>query len=133
MHTMLLAAAASLAALALPATAAAQDRAGLQFVAGPAGVSVQSGDRGRFDAGFRRDHRGRDHDRDRHDRRRHRDSDGVLIGSWDREWQGDTAWRADSFNDWWHERPWRSYPRWVQDNHNCEPDRMWWSGGGWHC
>jgi hypothetical protein len=117
MDKMLLAAAAALAALALPATATAQDRAGLH-VGGSTGGTA---------------HNGRHHDRDRHDRRRNRDSDGVLIASWDREWQGDTAWRADSFNDWWHERPWRSYPRWVQDKHDCEPDRMWWSGSGWHC
>ena len=45
-------------------------------------------------------------------RRRHRDSgDTVLIV--DRDYQGDTAWRADSYNDWWHERPHRSYPAWI--------------------
>jgi hypothetical protein len=132
MKNVLLAAAVSLAALALPATAEARDRGGAQFAAGPAGVTVHLGNPGGFDGGFQHDHHGRD--RDRHDRRRHRDFDGgFLIGSWDREWQGDTAWRADSYNDWWHERPWRSYPRWVQNNQNCEPDRMWWSGGGWHC
>lgn len=66
------------------------------------------------------------------DRRRHRDFDGgFLIGSWDREWQGDTAWRPGSYNDWWHDRPDRAYPRWMARNQDCE--RLWWSGGGWRC
>jgi hypothetical protein len=43
------------------------------------------------------------------------------------------SWDSDSYNDWWHDRPDRAYPRWVQHNENCEPDRMWWSGSGWHC
>ena len=68
----------------------------------------------------------RDGDRDR---RRHRGLDSVVYV--DREYQGDSAWRSDSFNDWWHERPHRSYPRWVADNQNC--DRRWWSGGVWRC
>lgn len=63
----------------------------------------------------------------RHDR--HRDFGvGVYYDSW--EWQGDTAWRSDSYNDWWHESP-RSFPRWMQGNQDCE--RLWWSGGGWRC
>ena len=68
------------------------------------------------------------------DRRRHgrrdRDGDGdVFIGEWPQ--QGDTAWRSDSFNDWWHDRPDRAYPRWMLSNQNC--DRMWWGGGAWRC
>ena len=43
------------------------------------------------------------------------------------------SWRSDSFNDWWHDRPDRAFPRWVQNNKNCTVDRMWWSGSGWHC
>jgi hypothetical protein len=43
------------------------------------------------------------------------------------------SWDSDSFNDWWHDRPDRAFPRWVQHNEGCEPDRMWWSGNGWHC
>lgn len=39
----------------------------------------------------------------------------------------------DKWNDWWHERPERSFPRWVWRNHNCTEDRMWWSGAGWRC
>ena len=43
------------------------------------------------------------------------------------------SWDSDSYNDWWHDRPDRAFPRWVQHNEGCEPDRMWWSGSGWHC
>ena len=39
----------------------------------------------------------------------------------------------DRWNDWWHDRPERSFPRWVWRNHNCSEDRMWWSGAGWRC
>lgn len=41
------------------------------------------------------------------------------------------SWESDSYNDWWHDRPDRAYPRWIADNKNC--DRMWWSGGVWRC
>jgi hypothetical protein len=46
------------------------------------------------------------------------------------------SWDSDSFNDWWHDRPDRAFPRWVQEQRiqgSCDPDRMWWSGSGWHC
>ena len=48
-----------------------------------------------------------------------------------REYQGDTLWGADRFNDWWHDRPDRAFPRWVGNNQNCQ--RRWWSGGDWRC
>ena len=114
MRGLYLATAASLAAItALPAPAEAQNRAG-------SGVSARSGEA--FSGNFRHD----DGDR-RHDRRRDRDGD-LFIGEWPQ--QGDTAWRAEGFNDWWHDTPSRAFPRWVQ-NGNCE--RVWWSGGGWRC
>jgi hypothetical protein len=117
MRVALLGVAASLAVLTPSAPAGAQ---ALAF-SGQSSPSVQSVS-GHGD-GFR-------HDRRRHDRRRHRDSgDTVLIV--DRDYQGDTAWRADSYNDWWHERPHRAYPAWMARNQNCE--RMYWSGGGWRC
>ena len=69
---------------------------------------------------------------DRRGSRRHRGFDGaVAIGDWDRDYQGDSAWRPTSFNDWWHERPNRSFPRWMQNNQNCQ--RQWWGGGTWRC
>lgn len=131
MRTMLLGLAAPLAAISLPAApAVALDPAGSQFTAGAAaGVAVHRGGPGRSDRDFRRGDR-RGHDRDRRDRRHHRDLDGFVFLD-DREWQGDTAWRPGSYNDWWHERPNRSFPRWVRNNQGCE--RQWWSGAGWRC
>ncbi|HZU51504.1 MAG TPA: hypothetical protein VE968_06485 [Sphingomicrobium sp.] len=43
------------------------------------------------------------------------------------------SWDPGSFNDWWHDRPDRAYPRWVWHNRHCSQDRMWWSGAGWRC
>ena len=115
MRGLLLGVAASLAAITLAAPAGAQALAfngqSSPFFSG--GFGSGSGD------GFRRD--GRRHSR--------RGDNGVFI--YDREYQGDTAWRATSYNDWWHERPQRSYPAWMSRNQNCE--RLYWSGGGWRC
>jgi len=114
MRVALLGVAASLAAVTLSAPAGAQ---ALAF----SGQSSPS-----FSGGFVSGHGGGF----RHDRRRHRGFDGAAF-LYDREYQGDTAWRHDSYNDWWHERPHRSYPAWMSRNQNCE--RMYWSGGGWRC
>ena len=66
------------------------------------------------------------------DRRRDRGFDGgVVYSGYERDYQGDSAWRANSFNDWWHERPDRAFPRWMQNNQDCE--RQWWGGGQWRC
>ena len=125
MREMWLGLAASAAAILPAAPAAALDPAHSQFTAGAAaGVTVHRGSAGRFD-GFRHGRR----DRHRGDRRRDRGFDGPVYI--DREYQGDSAWRSDGFNDWWHERPHRSLPRWVQNNDDCQ--RVWWSGGGWRC
>ena len=94
--------------------------------AGSSGVSARDGGTGHSLA------IGGDHRRDHRDRRRTGGfGNGVVVGDWDREYQGDTLWRPDSFNDWWHERPNRAFPRWMQNNQNCE--RQWWGGGTWRC
>lgn len=56
----------------------------------------------------------------------------------DGEWAlyNNRAFDPDSYNDWWNDRSDRAFPRWVQEQHargTCTPDRMWWSGSGWHC
>jgi hypothetical protein len=68
-------------------------------------------------------------------RHRHRhDRSGVLI---DWGWNGDWAYfnnrtfEPDSYNDWWHDRPDRAYPHWMQTNQNCA--RMWYSGDTLRC
>lgn len=150
MDRVLLAAAVSLAALTVPASpAAAQDfAAGSAFSNGPSAPSgpfVSSpstgprlfGDRHGFTRDFacgvrhRRDHGG---DGDR--RRRHRGVDCVVFAGpgYTQDFDGNRSFDPDRWNDWWHERPWRAYPRWVQEKREtCDPERMWWSGGGWHC
>lgn len=70
---------------------------------------------------------------DRGDRRRHGRAGDILVGGLvGGEWAlyNNRSFEHDSYNDWWHERPWRSYPRWVT-NGSC--DRLWWGGGAWRC
>ena len=73
--------------------------------------------------------RGRDGRRDGDRRDRRRRGDTILF--YDRDYQGDTAWRSTSFNDWWHEKTERSYPRWMQNNAGCE--RHWYAGDTLRC
>ena len=56
----------------------------------------------------------------------------------DSEWalHNNRSWNPDSYNDWWHDRPDRAFPRWVQEQRargTCNPGGVWWSGAGWHC
>ena len=73
------------------------------------------------------------------DRRRGELSCDVFLPGWyGGEWSlyNNRSFEPDSFNGWWHDRPDRAYPRWVQEARQtgrCAPDRMWWSGSGWHC
>jgi hypothetical protein len=73
-------------------------------------------------------------DRMRHDRHRGRFGDGGFGGGW--AWYDsdlNRSWDSDSYNDWWHDRPDRAYPRWVQRNEGCDEGRMWQGGGVWRC
>ena len=66
---------------------------------------------------------------DRHDR-----DDDFADGGWwyyPQDFDGNRSFDPDKFNDWWHERTSRSYPRWVQNNQNCE--RQYYTGAGWRC
>lgn len=80
----------------------------------------------------------------RHDNRDARRFDhrqnGEAIGAFGdyelRSSYDDRDWAPQSANDWWHDRPDRAFPRWVLEQRargTCDPDRMWWSGSGWHC
>jgi hypothetical protein len=111
MRALLALAAFSLAAVALPAAPA------------------QAGDRDDPRSGFVSGGSGFVGEFGRHDRRHVRGTDTVLV--YDRGYQGDSAWRAESFNDWWHERTERSYPRWMQNNVGCA--RKWWGGDTLRC
>lgn len=110
MRALLVFAAASVTAAALPAAPALADHRDHRD---RPSVDVRSGS---FVSG------------DRLDRRNRRSGDILYI---DREYQGDTLWRADSFNDWWHDSPNRSFPRWMQNNANCE--RKWWGADALRC
>jgi len=114
MRTLLLAIATL--AIAAPVPAAAQSAPGLQFSA-----RSDSGHHGGFDR----------HDGRRDGRRDRRNDDSVIYYDDYREYQGDSAWKSDSFNDWWHDRPDRAYPRWVANNQNCE--RKWFAGDTLRC
>jgi hypothetical protein len=129
MKYVLLAAAASCAIATLPsAPVQAQSTGSAAFV----GVNSGGGSV-RIHRGFGGDRRDGWQRRDRH-RRDGRFDDDAVIGTWvdGGEWAlyNNRSWEPDSYNDWWHDRPDRAFPRWVQ-NGNCE--RMWWSGGNWRC
>jgi hypothetical protein len=124
MKAVLLVAAASMAAIIIPSAAQAEHRSRSVFVSSPGSA---------FGGDFRCDARGRHHDGDR---RRSRDCAffGGNLGYLDYgDYDGNRAFDPGKYNDWWHDRPDRAFPRWVQQNQNCTPDRMWWSGSGWHC
>ena len=128
MRAFLLGAAAPLAALALTASPAPAQHWSNPGFGAAAGVSVHRSAPNLHAAKYRGDRR-RWHGSERRRHRRDRGYDEVFVGDW--EWQGDSAWRSDIYNDWCHERTARSYPRWMQNNGNCE--RQWWGGGGWRC
>ena len=112
MRILLVAAAAGLAALAISSASSAQS------------VTPQANQRshdsfGVFTGGDQPRLRGRSPD----------GAWGYYYGDYD----ANRSFDSEKWNDWWHDRPDRSFPRWVQTNQNCTPDRMWWSGSGWHC
>lgn len=133
MRSLLIGLAAPLAtALAMSAAPAAAE----EFVSGSGGDSVELRDPRFVDRNLacgpggrdRRDHG------DRGDRRRDRIVCDVFVPGWyGGEWAlyNNRSFEPDSYNDWWHDRPDRALPRWVQDNRNCA--RVWWGGGGWRC
>jgi len=134
MARSLLIPAAALAALIVPAGAQAFDNHSVSSVTVHSlhGGGDMRGDGRHFGNGLACDSRG---GRDR-DRRLRGGGSGCTVfadswGYYDPDFN--RSWDSDSYNDWWHDRPDRAFPRWVQHNEACAPDRMWWSGSGWHC
>lgn len=123
MTRMLLAAAGSIAIALSAGGAQAQEWSGHHdgaFVGVPQAPSAQ----GRF----RHDCFG---DR-RCDFNRRGNADVVLDwygGDWAR-WNNRT-WEANSYNDWWHDRPDRAYPAWMRRNQDCI--RRWYAGDTLGC
>jgi hypothetical protein len=115
MDKMLLAAAAGLAATVIPAQVEARSVQG--FAAAPAaGSPAFQGCSGH-----------------RHHGRGSGCNGAVVLDVYGGDWAryNNRTFEPDSYNDWWHDRPDRAFPRWVRNNQNC--DRVWWSGGGWRC
>jgi hypothetical protein len=59
---------------------------------------------------------------------------GDGVGGWyGGEWAlyNNRTWEADSYNDWWHDRPERAYPAWMRRNQDCA--RQWYSGDTLTC
>lgn len=80
---------------------------------------------GNFCRDFRRDG-------ERHHQRSQCRTDVVM--DWDGgEWAlyNNRSWQPDSYNDWWHERPDRAYPRWMSRNLDCA--RRWYSADTLTC
>lgn len=131
MRHVLLATATLVAAAAFPIVPAqAQSSASAAFV----GVNSGSGSV-RVHRGFGPDDR-RDgwHRRDPHHRDGRFDDEGAM-GIWvdGGEWAlyNNRTWLPDSYNDWWHDRPDRAFPRWMQNNQGC--DRRWYSADVLRC
>jgi hypothetical protein len=137
MDSKLLTAAVLSAALILSAPSQAQPVAGMGFPSvsspGPPGVRPFPDRFARCADGDRRDMR-RDGRRDLRFRCPFADGFAYADGEW--ALYNNRAFAPDSYNDWWNDRPDRAFPRWVQEQRargTCDPDRMWWSGSGWHC
>jgi hypothetical protein len=134
MNPLWIAAAGTLAASAIPAVGQAQSWSGAAFTAGPAftgdasGVTVHRGT-----GGFVGGHGDFGHGDRRHHDGRGRRGDAFVGGAWGYYDYQDRTFEPDSYNDWWHDRPDRAYPRWVRHNENCTEDRMWQGGGEWRC
>ena len=134
MRKMLLAAAGSIAAIALSASAAQAQ-------------SFHDSRHGRSSEGFVspgfggcdivRTHRDGRRDRDGDRRGRHGVdsrfcSTDVVMSWYGGEWArwNNRTWEPTSYNDWWHENP-RAYPAWMRRNQDCS--RQWYSGDTLRC
>jgi hypothetical protein len=133
MRVMLLGLAAplALAAAAIPAAPAEAQ----SFAESGDGSRNQRGDFGDFSSGGSGRFQGCSAVRDGRGRRGRGGSCDISTGIWVNagEWAlyNNRTWESDSYNDWWHDRPDRAYPRWVGSNQDCA--RRWWQGGTWRC
>ena len=132
MRAVMLGLAASAAAIALGAApaAAAERWSDPDFMAA-ANVVVHRSSEGVVGGPAHGDDRDRRRDR-RH--RRDRDIDVAYVGGlYGGEWSlyNNRSFEPSSYNDWWHDRPDRAFPRWMQSNQGCE--RQYWTGAGWRC
>lgn len=135
MHRVLLGAVASMAALIAVCPAFAQVTATIgSFSATSSGHSSRDVLRGIPPNGRQMDFR-RGHRHFRHVRVGDEIEGGFGYSGYNDygDYDANRSFDPDKWNDWWHERPERSFPRWIWSNQNCSPDRMWSSGSGWRC
>jgi hypothetical protein len=130
MMRMLLAAAGSIAAIALSAgTAQAQQWSASSHRLGDRFASPQQSPcSGAFRNG------GHGHDGDHHFRDGRNSGCGNVYMDWyGGEWAeyNNRSWEPTSYNDWWHEEPWRAYPAWMRRNQDCT--RQWYAGDTLRC
>ena len=128
MRTLSIAIAVSGAALAVATPAGAQRWSDPGFVAA-ANVTVHRGGTAHRPGTFvgRRD--------DRRFNRRHRGEVDVGYALYGGEWAlyNNRSWEAESYNDWWHSRPDRAFPRWVMQNRRACDRGEWYSGDTLRC
>ena len=125
MHRALLAAA-SLAAFAVTSPASAQSLAASGF------NSMAGGQAFRTDLSRVHDQFGRTRLDNRHRHHRHI-RDGIVPGGFGYsgyndygDYDANRSFDPDKWNDWWHDRPDRAFPRWMSRNQDCA--RPWYSG-----
>jgi hypothetical protein len=125
MSKLLLGIAASIAAIGIAAPAAAgtpeEPFVGYPGAKGDLGTFAGGG----FHVGVGQSGFGQ-HRRDR----RSGDGGGIWVNGGQWAQYNNQSFKSDSYNDWWHDQPWRSQPAWVRNNQSC---RQYWSGGGWRC
>jgi hypothetical protein len=67
----------------------------------------------------------------RNSRRIHVDDGFGGWGYYDGDYDANRSFAEDKWNDWWHDRPDRAYPRWMSRNQDCA--RVWYSGSELTC
>jgi hypothetical protein len=56
---------------------------------------------------------------------------GYGYGYYDGDYDANRSFDPDKWNDWWHDRPERAFPRWMSRNQDCA--RPWYSGNVLTC
>jgi hypothetical protein len=121
MHHVLLGPALTIALTATIAVPASSQSLATSGFSASSGIAISSG------RDMHRDGRGFDHRRHGRDGRRGPSDWGYGGGYYDYgDYDANRSFDPDKWNDWWHERPERAFPRWMTRNQGCE--RLWYSG-----
>lgn len=62
-----------------------------------------------------------------------RSNEGLVTDWYGGDWAyaNNQSWESDSYNDWWHDQPWRAYPHWTMHNEGCA--RQWYAADTLRC